>query len=132
MIARPGFDTENTWSRPWICAITCSAGIATSTSTSFADAPGNGTSTLAIVTLICGSSSRGVTTTANAPKSNASSATSGVSRDSRKKRAMRPEMPMQVLRGLQPDDTECLDDVLVADRLGRVLLHRAHEVMASR
>ena len=49
---------------------------------------------LAIVTLICGSSSRGVTVAAKIPSSNATSAISGVSRDSRKRRAMRPEMPI--------------------------------------
>ncbi len=94
IIACPGRDTDQTCSRPWICESTCSAGMATSCSTSAADAPGNGTKTLAIVTSICGSSSRGVTTTANRPSISAISATSGVSRECRKKPAMRPEMPM--------------------------------------
>jgi hypothetical protein len=44
-----------------------------------AEAPGKGTSTSAMVTLICGSSSRGVTSTANRPCRNATSASSGVS-----------------------------------------------------
>ncbi len=93
-IACPGRDTDHTCSRPWICDSTCSAGMATSCSTSAADAPGNGTRTLAIVTSICGSSSRGVTATANRPSISAINATSGVSRECRKKPAMRPEMPM--------------------------------------
>ena len=64
--------------------------------TSFAEAPGKGMNTLAMVTLICGSSSRGVTRMANRPKSAAISAISGVSWDVRKKRAIRPESPMAV------------------------------------
>ena len=63
---------------PAICDSTCSAGVATICSTSRTDAPGNGISTLAIVTLICGSSSRGVTSTAKMPSSSATSASSGV------------------------------------------------------
>jgi hypothetical protein len=54
---------------PAICDSTCSAGVATSDSTSRAEAPGNGMNTLAMVTLICGSSSRGVTMIANRPSS---------------------------------------------------------------
>ena len=92
--AMPGRDTEYTCSMPLICASTCSAGVATSVSTSRAEAPGNGTSTFAMVTLICGSSSRGVTATAKTPSRNATSASSGVSCDAWKKRAMRPEAPM--------------------------------------
>ena len=46
---------------PSIWESTCSAGVETSDSTSFTEAPGNGMKTFAIVTLICGSSSRGVT-----------------------------------------------------------------------
>ena len=75
----PGRETEYTCSTPVICASTCSAGVLTRVSTSRADAPGNGTKTFAIVTLICGSSSRGVTATANTPRSAATSAMSGVS-----------------------------------------------------
>ena len=63
---------------PWICESTCSAGAATIFSTSALEAPGKGISTLAMVTLICGSSSRGVTSTANRPSSKATSASSGV------------------------------------------------------
>ena len=76
--ARPGRETDITCSMPAICDSTCSAGVATICSTSRTDAPGNGISTLAMVTLICGSSSRGVTSTANAPSSSATSASSGV------------------------------------------------------
>ena len=92
--ASPGFDTEKMCSTPVICPSTCSAGVATSDSTSFAEAPGNGIRTFAIVTLICGSSSRGVTSTAKTPSSAATSATSGVSCDRTKNPAMRPEMPI--------------------------------------
>ena len=53
-------------------------------------APGNGISTLAMVTLICGSSSRGVTSTANRPSSRATSASSGVMALDWKAAAMRP------------------------------------------
>ena len=42
-------------------------------------APGNGTKTLANVTSICGSSSRGVTSTAKTPSNRAATASSGVS-----------------------------------------------------
>ena len=80
--AMPGRETEYTCSMPGICASTCSAGAATSDSTSRTEAPGNGTKTLAIVTLICGSSSRGVTRTAKTPSSRATSASSGVSAES--------------------------------------------------
>ncbi len=80
--AMPGRETENTCSTPVICDSTCSAGVATSDSTSLEEAPGNGMNTFAIVTLICGSSSRGVTITANSPSRNATSAISGVSCES--------------------------------------------------
>ncbi len=76
--ATPGRDTLITCSTPVICDSTCSAGVATMASTSFALAPGNGTITLAMVTSICGSSSRGVTNTANRPSRKATSASSGV------------------------------------------------------
>jgi hypothetical protein len=72
---------------------TCSAGLATRASTSLADAPGKGTKTLAMVTLICGSSSRGVTSVAPMPSSSAINAISGVREFLRKYSAMRPEMP---------------------------------------
>src|SRR5512147_2508786 len=113
---------------PRICASTCSAGVATSASTSFADAPGKGTSTLAIVTLICGSSSRGVTSTAKSPRRNATSASSGVSCESWKNRAMRPEMPMP-RSALQLADPEHPYDHLLIDRIGAAALHLAHEVL---
>jgi hypothetical protein len=91
--ATPGFDTDMTCSMPEICVSTCSAGPATMCSTSATDAPGNGMITLAIVTLICGSSSRGVTSTAKAPSSSATSASSGVMCACWKKAATRPEKP---------------------------------------
>ena len=91
--ARPGRETEVTCSMPEICASTCSAGPATICSTLRTEAPGKGISTLAIVTLICGSSSRGVTRTAKAPSSKASSASSGVMLERWKYAAMRPETP---------------------------------------
>src|SRR3989338_7398734 len=47
-----------------------------------------------MVTLICGSSSRGVTSTANNPSSTATNASSGVICECRKCLAMRPEIPM--------------------------------------
>ncbi len=74
----PGRDTEYTCSMPEMRESTCSAGRATRDSTSLADAPGNGMNTFAMVTLICGSSSRGVTSTANKPSRKAMSAISGV------------------------------------------------------
>ena len=64
---------------PAICPNTCSAGLATMFCTSALLAPGKAISTLAMVTLICGSSSRGVTKTANRPSSKATSASRGVS-----------------------------------------------------
>jgi hypothetical protein len=92
-MARPGRVTENTCSMPVICEMTCSAGTVTMLCTSSLAAPGNGISTLAIVTLICGSSSFGVTSTAKTPISRPTSAISGVICVVRKARAMRPEMP---------------------------------------
>src|SRR5512137_1333935 len=78
---------------PEISASTFSMGVATRFSTCCALAPGNGTMTLAIVTLICGSSSRGVTNTAKSPSSSAVSPSSGVSSLSRNSRAIRPLKP---------------------------------------
>jgi len=49
-------------------------------------------STLAMVTLICGSSSRGVTNTANTPNKKHTNANSGVICEAWNKRAKRPEM----------------------------------------
>ena len=93
MIATPGRDTDITCSTPAICASTCSAGPATICSTSRTAAPGKGISTLAMVTLICGSSSRGVTPTAKMPSSKATNASSGVIWACWKKAAMRPDTP---------------------------------------
>ncbi len=77
--AMPGRETEYTWSMPAMRETTCSAGVATMLSTSWTDAPGKGMNTFAIVTLICGSSSFGVTSTANRPRRNSTRASSGVS-----------------------------------------------------
>ena len=76
--AMPGRDTEYTCSIPSISESICSAGLLTRRSTSRAVAPGKGMKTLAKVTLICGSSSRGVTSTANTPMSKPTSASRGV------------------------------------------------------
>ena len=76
--ATPGRETLITCSTPFICASTCSAGVAIRASTSRTPAPGQGTMTLAMVTSICGSSSRGVTITANTPSKKATSASKGV------------------------------------------------------
>ena len=94
MMATPGRETEKTCSTPAILDNTCSAGMATICSTSRTDAPGNGAITLAMVTLICGSSSRGVTITANTPSKNATSASKGVICALWKAAAMRPEIPI--------------------------------------
>ena len=93
MTAKPGRASDMTCSVPAICESTCSAGMATICSTSATLAPGNGISTLAMVTLICGSSSRGVTSTANAPSSSAIRASSGVMCARWNMAAMRPETP---------------------------------------
>ena len=78
---------------PLISESTCSAGVATRCSTSCAVAPGKGMNTLAKVTLIWGSSSRGVISTASSPNNSPTRAMSGVSWLSWKKAAMRPETP---------------------------------------
>ena len=91
--ATPGRETDMTCSTPAICASTCSPGVATMCSTSRTEAPGNGTITLAIVTLIWGSSSRGVTSTAKMPSSSATSASKGVIWAFWNRAAIRPEIP---------------------------------------
>ncbi|MEF8724077.1 MAG: hypothetical protein V5B30_16300 [Candidatus Accumulibacter delftensis] len=53
--------------------------------------------TSAMVTSICGSSSRGVTSVAKTPSNSATSASSGVICELAKKRAMRPETPIAYL-----------------------------------
>ena len=78
---------------PAIWLSTCSAGRATMFCTFSLLAPGKGISTFAIVTLICGSSSRGVTSTANRPSNRATSASSGVRALDWKAAAMRPDSP---------------------------------------
>jgi hypothetical protein len=92
----PGRDTEYTCSMPAMRDSTCSAGRATNASTSLAAAPGKGTKTLAMVTLICGSSSRGVINVAPMPSSSAIRAIKGVREFLRKYSAMRPETPKPV------------------------------------
>src|SRR5690554_5673999 len=89
----PGRETEYVCSTPSISASTCSIGTATTFSTSTALAPGNGTNTFANVTSICGSSSRGVISTAKSPSSSPAIARSGVIFESWKRRATRPEKP---------------------------------------
>ncbi|MBV6410514.1 MAG: hypothetical protein GAKPKEKM_01330 [Rhodocyclaceae bacterium] len=98
MTAMPGRETEYTCSMPAMRESTCSAGRATRFSTSRAEAPGKGTKTLAIVTLICGSSSRGVTSTAKRPSRKAISAMSGVICERWNRAAIFPEMPMLVIK----------------------------------
>jgi hypothetical protein len=56
--------------------------------------------TSAMVTSICGSSSRGVTSVAKMPISNATSASSGVICELAKRRAIRPETPITLLARL--------------------------------
>src|SRR3990167_1094934 len=111
--------------------MTCSAGVATSVSTSFADAPGNGINTLAMVTLICGSSSRGVTRTANRPSSSATSAMSGVNCECRKNFERRPAIPM-VLFTFDLQDTKRLKDVFFINRFGRAFFHLSDEIFFKR
>src|SRR5210317_1973644 len=89
----PGRETEYTCLTPSISASTCSIGRATRFSTSFVLAPGKPTNTLAKVTSICGSSSRGVTITAKIPSSIAASASNGVRALSWKRAARPPEIP---------------------------------------
>ncbi len=98
--AMPGRETDITCSTPAIRDSTCSAGVVTICSTSRTAAPGKGIITLAMVTSICGSSSRGVTITAKMPSSRATSASSGVIWARWKKPAMRPETPMVSVRGM--------------------------------
>ena len=91
--AMPGRETEKTCSMPFISESTCSAGPATRCSISVGEAPGTGMKTSAKVTLICGSSSRGVTRMAKNPSSSPTRASSGVMAVSWKRAATLPEMP---------------------------------------
>src|SRR5487761_2417242 len=87
---------------PLISASFCSSGNATRFSTSRTLAPANGTITLATVTSICGSSSRGVMISAVMPSSSPASASRGVICEAWNARAIRPEMPSltgSVMRG---------------------------------
>lgn len=78
-------------------------GEATRFSTCSAEAPGNGTKMFANVTSICGSSSRGVTSTEKMPISSAASASSGVSCFPRKRLASRPLKPSGSLTWMSPE-----------------------------
>src|SRR5262252_10274382 len=78
---------------PLICETTCSAGTVIRWCTSSVEAAGNGMNTFAIVTLICGSSSFGMTNPANTPRSSPKTASNGVRRDVRNVRAIRPDTP---------------------------------------
>ena len=100
---RPGLDIEYTCLTPLISDRACSAGTLTRLSTSLAEAPGNAIKTLAKVTSICGSSSRGVTSTANTPSNKASKANKNVISVCKKARAMRPEIPNDCLPGFSPE-----------------------------
>ena len=91
--ARPGYEADMTCSVPAICESICSEGMASICSTSATEAPGKGSNTLAMVTLICGSSSRGVAMTANTPSRNATRASSGVICALWNRAAMRPAKP---------------------------------------
>src|SRR5688500_9508316 len=93
MRAPPGREIEYTYSTPLISEILRSNGLVNCSSTTFAEAPGKGNQTSAIGTIICGSSSRGVTRTANRPSNNAPMINNGVSLLVRKRAAMRPESP---------------------------------------
>src|SRR5690606_25207196 len=89
----PGRLTEKVCSTPSISDSTCSSGYATICSTWRASAPGKGTMTLAMVTSIWGSSSRGVIASATTPSSRPSRARTGVSGLAWKAPARRPAMP---------------------------------------
>src|SRR5574337_241278 len=78
---------------PLISDSFCSSGKLTRFSTLRTLAPGYGTSTLAIVTSICGSSSLGVMIAAAMPSSSPAIASKGVICETWNARAMRPEMP---------------------------------------
>ncbi len=80
--------------KPFISERTCSAGVLTRFSTSSALAPGKGMNILANVTLICGSSSRGVTITAKKPSNKPTNANNGVISVKRKVLAILPEIPI--------------------------------------
>src|SRR5579863_3779811 len=90
-------------STPAISPSTCSMGEDTRLSTCSAEAPGKAMKTLAKVTSICGSSSRGVTRTANIPNSSAARASNGVSWLPRNRRATRPLKPGDALIERRPD-----------------------------
>ena len=68
-------------------------GLVTRASTSWAESPGACTNTSAIGTMICGSSSLGVTTTANIPRIIDASIISGVSFDCINALAILPDIP---------------------------------------
>src|SRR5881394_3758216 len=83
------------YSTPGISQSSFSIGRVARSSTSLAPNPGMETSTSTIGTLICGSSSRGSTSTAASPNSTEVTITSGVSLESMNVFAMRPAMPSE-------------------------------------
>src|SRR3970282_2484564 len=91
--AIPGRLIEYTCLTPSISSSFCSSGVLTSCSTSRALAPTNGTDTFAVVTAICGSSSRGVISTATSPSSRPMIARTGVSGLDWNAAARRPDKP---------------------------------------
>ncbi|AEP31467.1 hypothetical protein GNIT_3373 [Glaciecola nitratireducens FR1064] len=66
-------------------------GVVTKLATSFADAPAKGIKTLAMVTSICGSSSRGVTSAAKTPNIKPNSANKAVNCERDAPSAIAPE-----------------------------------------
>src|SRR5688500_8110325 len=78
----------------------CSSGVLTSCSTSRALAPAKGTNTLAMVTSICGSSSRGVISTATRPSIRPMMARIGVSGLDWNAAAIRPDSPIRALSAM--------------------------------
>src|SRR5690349_679506 len=93
MSAPPGLEMEETYSTLLISEIMCSNGFVSCSSITFSESRGNDSQTSAIGTMICGSSSRGVTSTANRPSNNAPRMNSGVSLLVRKSAAIRPDSP---------------------------------------
>ena len=89
----PGWLIEYTYSTPGISRSFFSMGTLTRSSTSLTLAPGISTKTSAKGTTICGSSSRGVASTAKNPRSSEAKMTSWVSLESMKACATRPANP---------------------------------------
>src|SRR5690606_29885833 len=116
----------------------CSSGVLTSCSTSRALAPSNGTITLAMVTSICGSSSRGVTSTATRPSSKPSKASTGVSGlawNAAARRPGRPRRGISVITGTGGvalgDERLHRDDRVGGDRLALAQAGNDLDVVAT-